>query len=224
MRFTKVLLALLLAASAAGAADILINSSFESWLFGMPVGWLTSELTSSGSAVQDSNSHTGSWCVKLTAIDTAAYLASATLVQAGNSYDFSGFVCSPGLLGGSFVLQFTTLTGSLVGSPVLIPAYYSGASYRQYSQWVTAPDSAALVAVTFVTAVGLTAYVDDVTLDDTTIAGVEQPPAAAVGPWKPALRKVVSVGGVQPRVSGALYDPLGRRVYSARRSGVYFLR
>jgi len=134
MRRYSVLLTLLVGLSP--AANIVLNPSFETWLAGMPLGWLSSELVRPGSAAQDSNSHTGSWCVRLESSDTVAFITSATIVLPGSSYEFAGWVRSPGVVGGSFVLQFTQLNATPVGSPVLIPAVYSGSDYREYTRWV----------------------------------------------------------------------------------------
>jgi hypothetical protein len=95
---------------------------------------------------------------------------------------------------------------------------------------VTAPDSATLLSVTFATLVGLSAYVDDVTLDDTTVGGVEERPGMSNCRLQNAdcgfgtMRKMVSTGqGALP--AGAAYDVLGRRVRAGRPgAGVYFLR
>jgi hypothetical protein len=122
MRLIRVFCGIVLVAGFAGAANILLNSSFETWLLGMPVGWLTSEPTSPGSAAQDTSAHSGTYCVLLTGLDTAAYMTSGTVVQAGRSYYFSGFARVGGALGGSFVLQFASVNG-LVGSPEALPVY-----------------------------------------------------------------------------------------------------
>jgi hypothetical protein len=206
------------------AGNIVLNSSFETWLLGVPLGWLSSELLSPGSAVQDSNSHTGSWCVRLEAADTSAFVTSATIVSPGLSYEFAGWVRVPGALGGSFVLQFTQLDGTLIGSPTLIPAYYSGTSYREYTRWVTAPDSSRFLSISFATIAGLVAYVDDVTLDDTTLTGVEEAmPARTTQAVRPR-KLVVCVGAVRTAGAGVpILDPLGRRVSAAVRNGIYFV-
>jgi hypothetical protein len=207
------------------AANILLNSSFELWLAGLPVGWLTSELLHPGSAVQDSGSNSGTYCVKLAGGDSAAFVSTATVVRAGYSYNFSGFVRVPGLLGGSFVLQFLSLQGGAVGSPELLPAYLSGESYREYTRWVTAPESAALLSVSFATLPSLEAYIDDVTLDDTTLAGIEESPASLPA-GRSGPRKVVSLTGPPDHLAtpAVVFDPLGRRVAGRpARGGVYFV-
>jgi hypothetical protein len=175
--------------------------------------------------------------VKLVGGDTSAFMSSATIVQPGYSYGFSGFVQVPGLVGGSFVLQFTTLLGGAVGSPELLPVYYSGSSYREYTRWVTAPDSATFLTVSIATLPNVTAYVDDVTVEDTTVAGVEEERdrgtkgsrdegvsvRKVVGLWVDAERAGRALGTVPMRAQ-SLFDPLGRRV-SGRpsRGGVYFV-
>jgi hypothetical protein len=162
--------------------------------------------------------------VKLSAVYTAAFVATAAVVTPGRSYDFSGYARVPGTLGGSFLLAFLTSAGDTLGLPELLPVYYSGIEYREYTRWVTAPESAAGVAVSFATLAGLEAYVDDMTLDDTVSGGVEESPAhlRAAG-LRP--RKILSIAGSHDGAATTMpiYDPLGRRVAGLRRSGVYFL-
>ncbi|GEM_PF-974372 len=225
MRTVVFLVCLFGAAGMLPAANILPNSSFENWLFGIPVGWLTSQLLYPGSAVQDSvSSHTGICSVKLTSTDTAAFVTTAVAVTPGRSYYFSGYALVAGTLGGSFALLFLTAQGDTLGNPVLLPVYYSGSEYHEYNTWVTAPESAAGLAVAFATLAGLEANIDDMTLDDTTSGGVEESPAlarvAGTGP-----RKVLSVAGSSDFAAGpaASYDAIGRRVAGRPRSGVYFV-
>jgi hypothetical protein len=59
MRLCAVCACVLALAGVLPAANILPNPSFEYWLGNMPVGWLTSELLFPGTALQDSNSHSG---------------------------------------------------------------------------------------------------------------------------------------------------------------------
>jgi hypothetical protein len=127
------------------------------------------------------------------------------------------------------VLQFLSLQGGAVGSPELLPAYLSGESYREYTRWVTAPESAALLSVSFATLPSLEAYIDDVTFDDTTLAGVEEETEVTRGTTA-GVRKVVGLWAVPERSGRALgrgqslFDPLGRRVTGRpARGGVYFV-
>jgi hypothetical protein len=224
MRIAVVLVCLFGLAGVLPAANILTNSSFESWLFGVPVGWLTSELLYPGTAVQDSNSNTGTYCVKLSSADTVAFVGTAAVVTPGRSYDFSGYARGPGTLGGSFMLAFLTLQGDTLGFPELLPVYYSDSTYRQYTLWVTAPESAAGIAVSFATLAGLEAYVDDMTLDDTTTGGVGESRISRPSPiFVP--RKILYIAGSQGHMvmSAPVFDPLGRRVACGTRSGVYFV-
>jgi hypothetical protein len=228
MRLCVVVGCLLALAGPLPAANILLNSSFEYWYGGLPIGWLSSELLYPGSAVQDSGSNSGTYCVKLVGGDTAAFVSTVAVVRAGYSYNFSGFVRVPGVLGGSFVLQFLSLQGGGVGSPELLPAFYSGESYREYTRWVTAPDSAVLLSVSFATLPGVEAYVDDVTLDDT-MAGVEEEREKGIEGGREegaGVRKVVGLWAEPERAGGKarLFDPLGRRVAGRpARGGVYFV-
>jgi hypothetical protein len=221
MRIVVVLVCLLGSAGILPAENILLNSSFESWLFGVPFGWLTSELLYPGSAVQDSSSNTGTYCVKLSGADTAGFVGTVAIVTPGRSYEFSGYARVPGVLGGSFVLAFLSSSGDTLGFPDLLPAYYSDSSYRQYTRWVTAPESAAVLAVSFATLAGMEAYVDDVTLDDTT-SGAIADSRALPQRFDSRLRKIVSIAGPHDRVDASFYDPLGRRVAARAGSGVYF--
>ena len=223
MRIVVVLVCLAVVAGPLPATNILLNSSFESWLFGVPVPWLTSELLYPGSAVQDSNSNTGDYCVKLSG-DTAAFVGTLAIVTPGRSYEFSGYARVPGVLGGSFLLAFLSLQGDTLGLPELLPVYYSGTTYRQYTRWVTAPESAAGIAVSFASLAGLEAYIDDVTLDDTTSGAIAESPAL---PRRvdSRPRKILSIAGSRDHAATAapLYDPLGRRVAASARSGVHFV-
>jgi len=226
MAAVRAALLVLLVAGAATGANILINPSFELWMdtigVNLPVGWLSSELLHPGSAVKDGRAHSGHWCVQLTGTDTAAFISTVALVRPGNHYEFSGFCQVPGVLAGTFVLQFLSLLGGLVGSPELIPVYYSGSNYRDYSRWVTAPDSAALLSVSFATLPSAQAYVDDVTLDDTTVHAVaEQHPGSVPRP-SPRKVLVLAANGGWRGADGVLVDILGRRVQGIPRSGVYF--
>jgi hypothetical protein len=222
MRTVIVLVCLFGAVGILPAANILTNSSFESWLFGVPVGWLTSELLYPGTAVQDSNSNTGTYCVKLSGADTAAFVGTVAAVTPGRSYYFSGYACVPGALGGSFLLAFLSAQGDTLGLPVFLPAYYSGSEYREYTSWVTAPESAAGIVVSFATLAGLEAYVDDMTLDDTTSGAIAES-RALPGRVDSRPRKILSIAGSRAHAAAPVYDPLGRRVATGVRSGVYFV-
>ncbi len=227
MRLSKYCLLMAVAAASVVATNILPNPSFEFWLGNMPVGWVTSEPLYPGSALPDSGSHSGALCVKLTGGDTSAFMSSATLIRTGYHYRFAGFARVPGALGGSFVLQFLSLTGGNVGLPELVPVYYSGTNYREYSRWVTAPDSAVFLAVAFATLPGVTVYVDDVTVDDTTLVGVSESEPVAPAPGRMRPRKVVAPGtrrAVAKRFSGRVwYDASGRRTTPGK-WGVYLSR
>lgn len=224
MRIAIVLVCLAAVAGVLPAANILPNSSFETWLLGLPVGWLTSELFYPGSAVQDSGSNSGTYCVKLDGGDSAAFVSTVAVVTPGYSYDFSGYARVPGVLGGSFVLLFLTAQGDTVGSPELLPAYYSEPEYREYTRSVFAPESAAAVSVSFAALAGMEAYVDDVTLDETTFVDVTEP-AVLLPPARLRPRKLLLIDGSFSRTtaSAPLFDPLGRRVAGPPRRGVYFV-
>ncbi len=214
MRLLKPLLLAALLTSSAGAVNIIVNPSFELWLGNLPVAWLTSELLEPGSAVPDSGSHSGDLCLKLIGSDTSAYASSATIVREGFHYEFAAWARCPGLVGGSFVLQFARLGLELIGTPVLVPIVYSGSSYREYARWLTAPDSAAFVIVAFATLPNATVYLDDVTLDDTALLAVREPEVARAPAPKPRMRKLVA--GVQRLddlpAGSRVFDQAGREI------------
>ncbi len=215
----------LLLANITLGANILINPSFELWIdtlgVHLPLGWLTSEIVYHGSARKDSASHSGEWCVRLVGQDTSAFVSSAAIVTPGKHYHFTGYARCAGVLGGSFVLQFLSLLGSPVGYPELIPVFYSGNAYRSYSRWVTAPDSAALLSVSCATLSGAELYVDDVTLEDTTVQAVQEYSPLAARPE--LVRRIVLLSGALPEGIEPAYDCLGRRVYGRLARGIYFL-
>jgi len=224
MKYLRFGLLFVLVAAPAVGLNILPNPSFETWIGGVPLGWLTSELLYPGSAVQDSNCHTGVYCVKLVGGDTSAFMSSATIVRSGSHYQFSGFARVPGVVGGSFVLQFLNLTGGAVGTPELLPIYYSGNNYREYSRWVTAPDSATFLSVSCATLPNVTAYIDDVTVDDTTLTAIDETDAAALRATPLVPRKLVVLGRGLGRIEteAVMFDPLGRRLTRPAR-GVAFV-
>ncbi|MCX7732654.1 MAG: hypothetical protein N2248_05780 [candidate division WOR-3 bacterium] len=210
--------------SLSGAVNILPNPSFEIWLdtlgVNMPLGWLTSELTRSGSAVKDTNCNTGVFALRLNGGDTVAFATSVTVVRSGLSYEFSGYADVPGIVSGGFVLQFLTLRGGLIGSPQLVPVYYSN-GYRRYSRWVTAPDSAFFLSVSCIALPGGSVYFDDVTVEDTSLAGIHQQENAGFS--RRQVRKLAVAGTSRFEPGYRVYDVLGRRVLGPVRNGVYFL-
>ncbi|MFO7675119.1 MAG: hypothetical protein R6X12_02205 [bacterium] len=211
-RFAFASLAVLLLAAPVPAANILLNSSFETWLLGEPLGWLTSNLIAESSAVQDPAARTGDWCARLGSPDTLAFVATMAGVQPGRHYGFNGWARVSAVLGGSFALQFLTVGLEPIGDPVLLPAYIS-ADYREYDQWLTAPEGSALIAVSFVALRGVTVRVDDVTLEDTTVLAIEGSPPALTAAGPPSRRILAT-----PAVTAALatdavvFDAAGRRL------------
>ncbi len=170
-RFSRIWLLGLLLVLPLAAQNILPNPSFETWLdtigVNMPLGWVTSELTRPGSAARTFTAHSGNYAVELSSADTAAYITSTTLVRSGASYDFSGYIETNSLVGGSFVVTWLSLFGGLVGTPTLIPVTRN-TSYHEYLRRVTAPDSAVFAVVLFASLPGATVDVDDVTLTPVT--------------------------------------------------------
>jgi len=210
----------------ATAINILPNPSFEVWLdtlgVNMPLGWFTSEVLYPGSAIKDTLEHSGNYCLHLIGGDTVAFATSVTIVRAGYNYEFAGYALMPAVLGGSFVLQFLTRLGNPAGTPQLIPVYYSN-DYRQYSRWITAPDSAFFLSVSCLSLPGAEVYFDDVTVEDTTITGIYE--QVMPGFRKGSLEKFILFRRQKNNLTAAgFFDVLGRRINSNYLSaGVYFL-
>jgi hypothetical protein len=153
------------------AQNILPNPSFETWLdtigVNMPLGWVTSELNRPGSAARITGSHSGTYAIELYSGDTAAYITATTLIRSGADYDFSGFIQTSSMLGGSFVVTWLSLLGGFVGTPTVIPVTRN-TSYHEYARRITAPDSAVFAVIVFATMPGAMVDVDDVTLTPVT--------------------------------------------------------
>ncbi len=163
--------------SRASAQNVLLNSSFELWFdslgIRMPFAWYTSEANDSGSATRTTDMHTGIYALKLTGSDTMAYAMTLSLCTSGNNYYFSGWIKSTSFIAGSFIITWLKLSQQPVMDPVIIPILRN-TSYHNYTQIVQAPDSAVLVNVNVVALPGVTIYVDDVTLRDTVLTGIEE--------------------------------------------------
>ncbi len=215
---------LLVAFGLCGAVNILPNPSFEIWLdtlgVNMPFGWLTSAFTRPGSAVKDTNCNTGVFALKLNGGDTVAFASSVTVVRSGLSYEFTGHAAVSGIISGGFALQFLNLRGGLIGTPQLIPVYYSN-GYRRYSRWITAPDSAFFLSVTCFVLPGGSVLFDDVTVEDTSLLGINQLEHAV--DRRHRVHKLVAPGFIEAGPSWKMYDVLGRRVSGGLRTGVYFV-
>lgn len=215
---------LLVCVSLTGAVNILPNPSFEIWLdtlgVNMPLGWLTSEFIRPGTAVKDTNSHTGIFALRLNGGDTVAFATSVTVVRSGFSYEFCGYANVPGIVSGGFVLQFLTLRGGVIGTPQLIPVYYSN-GYRRYSRWITAPDSAFFLSVSCIALPGGSVYFDDVTVVDTSLTGIHEQKKG--GFRHRQVRKLAGAGTLRSGSGFIVYDVLGRKVLGPVRNGVYFL-
>ncbi len=221
---TVCILTALLTLTPVQGANLIVNSSFEYWLLGSPVGWVTSNAVIESTVVRDTNAHTGRYCALLRGTDTSAFVTTTTIVRPGIHYRFGAFCRVPGILPASFFLQFTTLLADPIGNPIIIPAIYSGRNYREYMRWVTAPESAFFLVVTFATLPQATAYLDDVTLEDTTFLGLEEKPSVAL-PIADQTRKIVVPRGRSVTLGPEMvaYDPTGRRVTGCLSGGVYFL-
>lgn len=163
--------------SIASAQNLILNSSFEIWLDSMgvrmPFGWYTSEASDSGSAVRTTDAHSGIYALKLTGSDTMAYASTITYCQVGRNYYFSGWAKSTAFIAGSFIITWLKLSQEPVTDPVIIPIFRR-TSYYNHTRIVQAPDSAIMVNINVVAFPGVTIYVDDVTLRDTVLVGVEE--------------------------------------------------
>ncbi len=231
MRTTLAVFLLCLLAAPLPAENIVLNPSFEVWIdtlgVHLPLGWLSSELAWESTAVRSTESRTGDCCVKLMGRDTAAFVSTITLASPGRHYEFSGWASVPAVVGGSFVIEFLSLRGGMLGNLILLPVWFS-TGYREYSQWVTAPESAAFLSVSLATLPGATVYVDDVTVEDTTLGGIEETLLTPV-PY-PRPRKLLLLPGMSLAEKGQgveIYDRTGRRIRDRTRisvPGVYFLR
>lgn len=159
------------------AQNLILNSSFELWLDSMgvrmPFGWYTSEASDSGSAVRTTDAHSGLYALQLNGSDTMAYASTVTYCQAGHNYYFSGWTKSNAFIAGSFIITWLKLSQEPLMDPVIIPILRH-TSYYNHTQIVHAPDSAILVNVNVVALPGVTIYVDDVTLRDTVLVGIEE--------------------------------------------------
>lgn len=163
--------------STANASNILLNSSFELWLdsvgIRIPFGWYTSEPQDSGSATRTTDMHSGIYAVKLTGSDTSAYATTLSICVPGRYYYFSAWSKSTSLIAGSFIITWLKLSQQPVTDPVIIPIFWN-TSYHNYTQMLQAPDSTVLVNVSIVTLPYITIFIDDVTLSDTVLSGVEE--------------------------------------------------
>ncbi|MEO0076652.1 MAG: T9SS type A sorting domain-containing protein [candidate division WOR-3 bacterium] len=160
-----------------GKYNIILNSSFEIWLdslgIQMPLGWLTSEAQDSGSAIRTTNAHSGVYALQLNGSDTSAYATTVALCQANHNYYFSAWCQTSSWVAGSFIISWFKITQQPAGNPTIIPIIRS-TNYYNYSQMLQSPDSAILVNVNIVTLPYTTIYVDDVTLSDTILSGLEE--------------------------------------------------
>ncbi len=163
--------------SIASAQNILLNSSFELWLdsvgIRIPFGWYTSEPQDPGTAIRVMDPHTGIYAMQLNGSDTSAYAVTLSICFPGRYYNFSGWCKSNSLIAGTFIITWLKLSSQPVTDPVIIPIYRSTA-WRQYTQLLQCPESTALVNVNIVTLPYISITVDDVTLTDTTLSGIEE--------------------------------------------------
>ena len=170
-RFSRIWLLGLVFVLPLAAQNVLVNPSFETWLdtigVNMPLGWVTSELTQPGSAARTMTAHSGTYAVELSSADTAAYITTTTLISSGTSYDFSAYIETSSLLGGSFLVTWLSLLGGSVGTPTVI-LVTRNTSYHEYARRIAAPDSAVFAVVLFASLPGATVDVDDVTLTPVT--------------------------------------------------------
>jgi hypothetical protein len=195
---------------------MLLNSSFELWFdslgIRMPFAWYTSEANDSGSATRTTDMHTGIYALKLTGSDTLAYAMTLSLCTAGHNYSFSGWTKSTSFIAGSFIITWLKLSQQPVMDPVIIPILRN-TSYHNYTQIVQAPDSAVLVNVNVVALPGVTITVDDVTLRDTVLTGIEDNSATTINMapkiYPNPTRNMINVSSQLPLNQIQLYDISG---------------
>jgi hypothetical protein len=167
------------AASSLSAANLVLNPGFENWIdlgVRMPVLWMTSELTTPGSAETTTVFvHSGTYALQLIGSDTIAFASTMVARTGEKTYRYSGWARSPALVAGTFSLTWLDSRGAVTGSPVLIPVAFSK-NYHQFSSRCTAPDSAAFALVTILALPQETLDVDDVALEPLT--GIAEAPRA----------------------------------------------
>lgn len=159
------------------AQNIILNSSFEYWIDSvgvrMPFAWYTSEATDSGSAIRVSDTHSGLYALRLNGSDTTAFALTASICFSNNTYSFSGWCKTNAIIAGSFIINWFNLSGSVIGSPVIIPIYHS-LNWQRYHQIVTCPESATVVTINIVALPYISLIVDDVTLTDTILNSIAE--------------------------------------------------
>jgi len=235
---------LLVLPSKACAQNMLLNSSFELWFdslgIRMPFAWYTSESNDSGSATRTTDMHTGIYALKLTGSDTLAYALTLTLCTAGHNYYFSGWTKSTSFIAGSFIVTWLKLSQEPLMDPVIIPILRN-TSYHEYTQIVQAPDSAVLVNIDVVALPGVTIYVDDITLRDTVIAGIEEGHNSIPFDHNPIMlypnpaKQILNIISQVPLTDIKLYDISGLLIkhnaisnrtidISGLKNGIYFVK
>ncbi|MCX8014809.1 MAG: T9SS type A sorting domain-containing protein, partial [candidate division WOR-3 bacterium] len=100
------------------------------------------------------------------------YATTASLCQNNHNYYFSAWCKTTSWLAGSFIITWFKITQQPAGNPIIIPIIRS-TSYYHYTQMLQSPDSAILVNINIVTLPFTTINVDDVTLSDTVLSGIE---------------------------------------------------
>ncbi len=229
----KITMFLLLAVTLASAENLITNPGFEEWMFmgdfHLPVMWMTSDLTSPGSA--DSTTevvHSGVYAIKLVGFDTMAFATTVSVITPNTAYRFGGWAQSTGGLAGTFSLNWLDSSFAVIGSPVLIPIIRSD-EYRHYSLKCTAPESADAALIAILALQGEMLYVDDMALEPVNEIG-ETPRSDRVRlevyPNPSSVRTGMTfIAGVDENFQLTLYDPLGRmvrRYYSFDRSPIHW--
>ena len=230
--------------SKACAQNMLLNSSFELWIdsvgIRMPFAWYTSEANDSGSATRTTDMHTGIFALKLTGSDTLAYAMTLSLCTTGHNYCFSGWTKSTSFIAGSFIITWLKLSQEPLMDPVIIPILRN-TSYHNYTQIVQAPDSAVLVNVDVIVLPDVTINVDDITLRDTVLTGIEESRVPLSAGRKPLeiypnpTKHILNVISQVPMTDVKLYDVSGMLVnhntisnhsidISGFKAGIYFVK
>lgn len=207
--------------SVVSAQNIILNSSFELWLdslgIRMPFGWYTSEAQDSGSAIRVIDPRSGVFALKLNGSDSVAYATTLSFCFAGRNYYFSGWCKTTSLIAGAFVINWLNRAQQPVADPVIVPIYRS-TSYRQYTQILQAPDSAVLVNLNIVALSYISITVDDVTLTDTVLTGIEEqssiPKSSLVKIFPNPGNEQIQIHSSEPNLSISVYDITGKQLKS----------
>jgi len=206
------------------AFNILPNPSFEIWLdtlgVKMPLGWLTSEIIKESSAIKSTYAYSGNYSLFLQSQDTIAFAQTLTIVRPNYPYYFSGFAHCQTFISGSFSFQFLDSSFNLIGTPVVIPLYFSN-NYREYTRFFTAPNSARFLLVSLIALPQARIYFDSLILKDTSLSIIKEENCSSLKITK-KIKKILILK--EKKISYRnFYSPLGKRIKTPfLKRGIYF--